>query len=108
MVRQYWASAWSNLRAHSVRDSGLLHALLNLETIDDLRGHAVSGKSWEAFVIEALIGATNNKARPYFYRTGAGAEIDLVLDFAPGKLWAIEIKLSSAPKLDRGISHCCR
>ncbi|PHR10987.1 MAG: ATPase [Sphingopyxis sp.] len=85
-----------------VRDSGLLHALLNLKTMDDLRGHAVSGKSWEAFVIEALIGATNNKARPYFYRTGAGAEVDLVLEFAPGKLWAIEIKLSSAPKLDRG------
>jgi len=85
-----------------VRDSGLLHALLNLKTIDDLRGHAVSGKSWEAFVIEALIGATKGKARPLFYRTGAGAEVDLVLEFAPGKVWAIEIKLSSAPKLDRG------
>ena len=85
-----------------VRDSGLLHALLNLQSIDDLRGHAVSGKSWEAFVIEALVDATHNKARPFFYRTGAGAEIDLVLEFAPGKIWAIEIKLGSAPKLERG------
>ncbi|MDO9319917.1 MAG: ATP-binding protein [Gammaproteobacteria bacterium] len=88
-----------------VRDSGLLHALLNLESMDDLRGHAVSGKSWEGFVIEALIGAGNGRVRPYFYRTAAGAEADLVLEFAPGRVWAIEIKLSTAPTVDRGFHN---
>jgi uncharacterized protein len=85
-----------------VRDSGLLHALLNIGSMDALRAHPVVGKSWEGFVIESLIGACEGKARPYFYRTGAGAEADLVLEFAPGRCWAIEIKLSSAPTLDKG------
>jgi uncharacterized protein len=85
-----------------VRDSGLLHALLNIGSMDALRAHPVVGKSWEGFVIETLIGACEGKARPYFYRTGAGAEADLVLEFAPGRCWAIEIKLSSAPTSDKG------
>jgi predicted AAA+ superfamily ATPase len=85
-----------------VRDSGILHALLNLPSIEAVRSHPVCGKSWEGFVIEALIGAAVGKARPYFYRTSAGAEVDLVLEFAPGECWAIEIKLSTAPTLDRG------
>ncbi len=88
-----------------VRDSGILHALLNLQSTDALRSHAVSGKSWEGFVIENLIAASRGKARPYFYRTGAGAEADLVLEFAPGQCWAIEIKLSSAPTVDRGFHN---
>ncbi len=88
-----------------VRDSGILHALLNLQTMDALRSHAVSGKSWEGFVIENLISACRGKARPYFYRTGAGAEADLVLEFAPGRCWAIEVKLSSAPTVDRGFHN---
>ena len=85
-----------------VRDSGVLHALLNLKTTDSLLSHPVVGKSWEGFVIENLINATNGQAMPYFYRTGAGAEINLVLEFSPGKCWAIEIKLSSTPTVDRG------
>ena len=85
-----------------VRDSGVLHALLNLRTIDDLRSHPAAGKSWVGFAIENLVGAAGGRARPYFYRTGAGAEADLVLEFAPDKCWAIEIKLSSAPAVDRG------
>lgn len=88
-----------------VRDSGILHALLNLQSMDALRSHAVSGKSWEGFVIENLIGASKGKARPYFYRTGAGAEADLVMEFAPGQCWAIEVKLSSAPTVDRGFHN---
>ena len=88
-----------------VRDSGILHALLNLQSMDALRSHAVSGKSWEGFVIENLIGASRGKARPYFYRTGAGAEADLVLEFAPGQCWAIEVKLSSTPTVDRGFHN---
>ena len=88
-----------------VRDSGILHALLSLRTTDDLLAHPVAGKSWEGFVIENLVNASAGRARPYFYRTSAGAEIDLVLEFAPGKCWAIEIKLSSAPTTDRGFHY---
>lgn len=88
-----------------VRDSGLLHALLDLREIDDIRRHPVAGKSWEGFVIENLVGASLGRARPHFYRSGGGAEADLVLEFAPGKCWAIEIKLSSAPTVDRGFHN---
>ncbi|MES2663268.1 MAG: ATP-binding protein [Pseudomonadota bacterium] len=88
-----------------IRDSGILHALLNLRSIDDIRSHSVVGKSWEGFVIESLINTCSGKARPYFYRSAAGAEADLVLEFAPGKCWAIEIKLSSSPTLDRGFHN---
>ena len=56
-------------------------------------------------IYESLIAAANNKARPYFYRTSAGAEADLVLEFSPGKCWAIEVKLSSAPTVDRGFHN---
>lgn len=85
-----------------VRDSGILHALLGLRTMDNLLSHPVAGKSWEGFVVENLVGAAIGRARAYFYRTAAGAEADLVLEYAPGKCWAIEIKLSSAPTVDRG------
>ena len=88
-----------------VRDSGILHALLDLRSIDNLRSHSVAGKSWEGFVIENIISAAGNWVRPYFYRTSAGAEIDLVLEFSLDKIWAIEIKLSSAPSIDRGFHN---
>jgi uncharacterized protein len=88
-----------------VRDSGLLHALLDLRQTDDIRRHSVAGKSWEGFVIENLVGASFGRAKPYFYRSSGGAEADLVLEFAPGKCWAIEIKLSSAPTVDRGFHN---
>ena len=88
-----------------VRDSGILHALLDLRSIDHLRSHSVAGKSWEGFVIENVISAAGSWTRPYFYRTSAGAEIDLVLEFSLDKIWAIEIKLSSAPSIDRGFHN---
>jgi hypothetical protein len=53
-------------------------------------------------VIEALIDAAGDRVRPYFYRTAAGAEADLILELTAQRRWAFEIKLSSAPKVDRG------
>lgn len=85
-----------------VRDSGLVHSLLRLDTLDDLLGHPVAGGSWEGHVIETLIAAAPPRTEPSFYRTAAGAELDLVLDMPGGERWAIEIKRSSAPKLDKG------
>lgn len=89
-----------------LRDSGILHALLNLADIDDLLGHPVIGGSWEGFVIENLLSVVGSKATPYFFRTSAGAEIDLLLDFG-SKQWAIEIKRSQAPKLSKGFFLAC-
>jgi uncharacterized protein len=85
-----------------IRDPGLLHALLGLRTFDDLLGHPVAGGSFEGWAIEALIAALPDGARPFFHRTQAGAEIDLVIELGPSRLVAVEIKLSSAPSVSRG------
>lgn len=86
-----------------VRDSGLTHALLNIETFEDLLGHPVSGPSWEGFVIENLITASPNRTQASFYRTAAGAEIDLLLELGSRRgTWAVEIKRSLTAKPQRG------
>lgn len=86
-----------------VRDSGLTHALLNIETFEDLLGHPVSGPSWEGFVIENLITAAPSRAQSSFYRTAAGAEIDLLLELGGKRgTWAIEIKRGLTAKPQRG------
>lgn len=91
-----------------VRDSGLLHALLGIRDYDALCGHPVVGPSWETFVIENLLSAAPDRTRASFYRTAAGAEIDLLLDMpAPRGLWAIEIKRSMSAKPDRGFYNAC-
>jgi predicted AAA+ superfamily ATPase len=90
-----------------VRDSGLVHALLGLPDLEDLLGHPVTGGSWEGFVIESLLAAAPDGTDASFYRTSAGAEIDLVLALPGNRLWAIEIKRGSAPKLERGFHHAC-
>jgi len=88
-----------------VRDSGIVHALLNIGDRTTLAGHPVVGASWEGFVIENLANAAPARTVPGFYRTAAGAEIDLVLELPGGKLWAIEIKRGLAPKLEKGFHH---
>lgn len=90
-----------------VRDSGLLHALLELETMDQLLGHPLSGPGYEGMVIENLIKAAGTAYIPYFYRTHQGAEIDLVLERGGRPEIAIEVKRSSAPKLDLGYNVAC-
>lgn len=84
-----------------VRDSGLLHALLGLTRVQDLQGHPVAGASWEAFVIEQVAAALPAGAQMGFYRTAAGAEMDLVIELG-AKTFGIEIKFSAAPKPARG------
>jgi predicted AAA+ superfamily ATPase len=90
-----------------VRDSGVVHALLDIENIDGLLSHMVVGASWEGFVIENLLAHAAPNAQGFFYRTSAGAEIDLLLHWPDGTLWAIEIKRSLAPKLERGFHIAC-
>ncbi|MDP2448732.1 MAG: ATP-binding protein [Polaromonas sp.] len=90
-----------------VRDSGIVHALLDLETSNDLLGHPVVGPSYEGFVIENLIQCAGPRWKPYFYRTHDGAEIDLLLERGGQPEIAIEIKRSSAPSLDKGFGMAC-
>jgi predicted AAA+ superfamily ATPase len=82
-----------------LRDTGILHALLNIRSLEDLLGHPVFGASWETMVIEQILAQWEGGFG--FYRTPAGAEIDLILE-KNGKLIAIECKASSVPKVGRG------
>lgn len=90
-----------------VRDSGVAHALLGLGSLDDVLGHPIAGASWEGFVIETLTSVAPDDTQAYFYRTSAGAEVDLLLVLPGGALWAIEVKRSLSPKPERGFHHAC-
>ncbi len=85
-----------------IRDSGLTHALLNLKTTDDVLGHPVAGASWEGFVIENLLSALPDGVTAWFYRTSAGAEIDIIIEQNMQNKYAIEIKRSMAPVISKG------
>lgn len=88
-----------------IRDSGLVHALLGIRDHEALAGHPVIGASWEGFVIETLLAAAPRYANASFYRTAAGAEVDLVLELAGGRLWAVEIKRGMAAALGKGLHN---
>lgn len=90
-----------------VRDSGLVHALLDIETKETLLSHMVLGASWEGFCIENLLTCASTSVQAYFYRTSGGAEIDLLLVWPSGEIWAIEIKRSLSPKVERGFHAAC-
>ena len=91
-----------------VHDSGILHALLNLTSLEDLLSHPVLGSSWEGFVIDNLTSFLPIGSEYYFYRTARGAEIDLILKLPDRRLLAIEIKRSSIPKTRRGFYEGCK
>lgn len=85
-----------------VRDSGLLHALLGIDNSETLYGHPVVGASWEGFVIEQIVSVVPERTSPAFFRTVAGAEVDLLLSFPDGSLWAVEVKRGLDPRPSRG------
>ncbi|AMY07206.1 hypothetical protein LuPra_00373 [Luteitalea pratensis] len=90
-----------------VRDSGLVHSLLGIPDLDGLLGHPIAGMTWEGLVIESLIACVPRDWEPAFYRTSAGAEIDLVLVPPGAAPWAIEVKRSASPRLERGFHSAC-
>jgi predicted AAA+ superfamily ATPase len=90
-----------------VRDSGIAHTLLGLATQEDILGHPIVGASWEGFVIESLIAAAPEGTQSNFYRSSAGAEVDLILTLPGQRLWAIEIKRSLSPKVEKGFYQAC-
>ena len=89
-----------------VRDSGLVHALLGIGDHNALAGHPVVGSSWEGFVIENLLAVAPPRTMASFYRTAAGAEIDLLLELpGEGGPWAIEIKRGLTTGPSRGFHN---
>lgn len=84
------------------RDSGLLHAVMNIASLEQLYRQPWLGQSWEGFVIEqtiATLAAFGQRAQIYFLRTSDGHELDLVLDWGT-ELWGVEIKLTSNPSTE--------
>ncbi len=89
-----------------IRDSGLLHALLNIIDVNALSGHPMAGHSWEGMVIEQICMLLPKAAMVSYYRTAAGAELDLVVEIGSKKI-GFEIKFSSAPKVSKGFWQAC-
>jgi len=89
-----------------VRDSGLLHSLLGVRGVGDLLGHPATGASWEGFVIEQICAQLQDSAQVSFYRTAAGAELDLVIEVG-GRRFGVEVKFSSAPTVTKGFWNAC-
>ena len=105
----FGTSAWfENIRKRQVkapkiyvRDSGILHALLQLRTLADLQSHPNLGASWEGFALEQVIGALESRDA-YFWGTHAGAELDLLVRIA-GKQYGFEFKYADAPSGGRSM-----
>ena len=91
-----------------IRDSGILHSLIQLPTVEAIFSHPVIGSSWEGFVIENIINQLGNSWDYSYYRTATQAEIDLVLHTPDNEIWAVEIKRTAAPKLTRGFYEACK
>jgi predicted AAA+ superfamily ATPase len=87
-----------------IRDSGLVHALLDIARIRDLQGHPIVGASWEGFIVEQVRAHAPLGAPLGFYRTAAGAELDLLVTAGQRRI-GLEIKFSSAPKPTKGFWH---
>ncbi len=91
-----------------IRDSGIQHRLLGIDNHEALLSNPVLGKSWEGFVIENIHAISPRRAETFFYRTAAGAEVDLVIKLSSSKIWAIEIQYGTAPKLGKHFNQTCR
>lgn len=90
-----------------VRDSGILHRLLGINSFDALLSNPVLGKSWEGFAVENILSILPSRTEIYFYRTAAGAEVDLVIKMPSSEIWAIEIKHGVAPKIGKHYNQTC-
>jgi len=90
-----------------IRDSGILHRLLGIDNHDALLSNPVVGKSWEGFVVENIHSVLPRRSKTYYYRTAAGAEIDLLIRMPSSEIWAVEIKYGVAPKPGKHFSNTC-
>jgi len=85
-----------------IRDSGLLHTLLKLRELEEIQGHPSLGYSWEGFIIGQIIDMLPNNRDIFFYRTGAGAELDLLFFNRRNEPIAVEVKYSLSPGISKG------
>jgi uncharacterized protein len=85
------------------RDSGILHTLAGLPSLEHVLGHPLCGASWEGFCLEQILSRLPKGATASHYRTHAGAEVDLVIEQADGAIVAVEIKRTLSPKLTPGL-----
>ncbi|MBN9350054.1 MAG: ATP-binding protein [Chitinophagaceae bacterium] len=85
-----------------IRDSGMLHNLLFVQSYEQLMGHPQAGHSWEGFVLQQILTILPENIHPWFYRSQDNAEIDLILTKGNRAQCAIEIKLTNAPEIRRG------
>ena len=90
-----------------VRDSGIVHRLLGINNQDALLSNPVLGKSWEGFVIENICSILPRHAETFYYRTAAGAEIDLVIRLSIDEILAVEIKYGVAPRISKHFNRTC-
>lgn len=86
-----------------IRDSGILHYLLNINSFNELEFHPIVGSSWEGYVIEQILQLSNYRLQGYYYRTHEGTECDLVLLKGNIPHVSIEIKYTSSPKTSKGM-----
>ncbi len=103
VLRPYFANVKKRLVKSPkvyVRDSGLLHSLLGITSTPQLVGNISVGASWESFAVEQMCSALPGWT-PSFYRTGGGAELDLILERSDQRI-AVEAKASTAPRVGRG------
>ncbi|TCD29446.1 ATP-binding protein [Pedobacter psychrodurus] len=91
-----------------IRDTGILHRLLNIPRYSDLFGHPGVGASWEGYVVEQIYQIKEKQTDLFFYRTQTGAECDLILVQGITTLACIEIKLSNAPTISKGFINCIK
>lgn len=91
-----------------IRDSGIQHRLLGIDHYDALLSNPILGKSWEGFVIENIHSVLPRRADTYFYRTAAGAKIDLVIKLPSLQIWAVDIKYGTAPKPGKHYNQTCQ
>ncbi|MDQ0969161.1 putative AAA+ superfamily ATPase [Flavobacterium sp. W4I14] len=91
-----------------IRDTGILHRLLNIPSYSDLFGHPGVGASWEGYVVEQIYQIKGKQTDLFFYRTQTGAECDLILVQGITPIACIEIKLSNAPTISKGFINCIK
>jgi len=85
------------------RDSGIVHALAGLPTLEHVLGHPICGASWEGYCIEQILNRLPKGATASHYRTHAGAEVDLVIEQPNGRITTVEIKRTLSPKVTPGL-----
>ena len=85
-----------------IRDSGLLHSLLGLDSYESILNNIMVGNSWEGFVIEQIINSFEEERQFWFYRTQQGAECDLLIEKNGEVLAATEIKFGTSPRISKG------